>query len=130
MPIKHNSDGTYQWGKHGKKYKSRKGAERQAAAAHANGYTGKSLANRIDNFVSKAYNKYAVATAQAEESGHSDFSERGEGRKKRDEIAEAIEREAHKKGKKVDSKGNVEKMEKDITHKAPMPFNIGNTYGQ
>lgn len=39
MPI-HKVDGGYQWGNHGKVYSSRKGAARQAAAAHANGFTG------------------------------------------------------------------------------------------
>ncbi len=39
MPIE-KVDGGYRWGKHGKVYKDRKGAEKQAAAAHANGYRG------------------------------------------------------------------------------------------
>lgn len=39
MPI-HKVDGKWQWGQHGAKYTSRKGAERQAAAAHAAGWTG------------------------------------------------------------------------------------------
>jgi hypothetical protein len=30
----------YQWGKHGHKYASKAGAERQARAIYANGYTG------------------------------------------------------------------------------------------
>lgn len=37
MPI-HKVGNKWQWGSHGKKYSSRKGAERQAAAAHANGF--------------------------------------------------------------------------------------------
>ena len=52
MPI-HKTDGKWQWGGHGKKYSSRKGAEKQAAAAYANGYTGKSLADKINLFLSK-----------------------------------------------------------------------------
>lgn len=72
------------------------------------------LEHRIKDFIknkklNKSYNKYAVATAQAEKLGHHDFREGTMGRKKRDEIAEAIEREAHKKGKKVDKKGNIKK---------------------
>ena len=53
MPVHRNSDGTYQWGKSGKKYKSRKDAERQAKAIYANGYKGmyKSLTDRIDIFI-------------------------------------------------------------------------------
>lgn len=39
MPI-HKTNGKWQWGNHGAKYTSRAGAERQAAAAHANGYAG------------------------------------------------------------------------------------------
>jgi len=37
MPIR-KVKGGYKWGGHGKVYKSRKGAEKQAAAAHASGY--------------------------------------------------------------------------------------------
>lgn len=53
MPIHRTSDGKWQWGKSGKKYASRKGAERQAQAAHANGYRGmvKALPDRIAEFV-------------------------------------------------------------------------------
>lgn len=40
MPIKKVEGGGYRWGKHGKVYKDRKGAEKQAAAAYANGYKG------------------------------------------------------------------------------------------
>lgn len=40
MPI-HKVSGGYKWGQHGKVYKSRKGAAKQAAAAYANGYKGK-----------------------------------------------------------------------------------------
>lgn len=39
MPIRKVAGG-YKWGSKGKVYKSRKGAERQAAAAHANGFKG------------------------------------------------------------------------------------------
>ena len=41
MPIL-KVDG-YRWGKHGKVYSTRKGAERQAAAAYAHGYREKKL---------------------------------------------------------------------------------------
>lgn len=37
MPIKRVKGG-WQWGKHGKIYPTRKGAVKQAAAAHAHGY--------------------------------------------------------------------------------------------
>lgn len=40
MPIRKVSGG-WQWGQHGKVYPTRKGAERQAAAAHASGYKDK-----------------------------------------------------------------------------------------
>ncbi len=40
MPIHKTSGGQFQWGQHGAKYATRAGAERQAAAAHANGYRG------------------------------------------------------------------------------------------
>ena len=41
MPI-HKEGSGYQWGNHGKVYPTREGAEKQAAAAHANGFTGDS----------------------------------------------------------------------------------------
>ncbi len=40
MPIRKVSGG-FKWGSKGKVYSSRKGAERQAAAAHANGFKEK-----------------------------------------------------------------------------------------
>jgi len=39
MPIRHVKGG-YKWGGQGKVYPNRAGAERQAAAAYANGYRG------------------------------------------------------------------------------------------
>lgn len=39
MPI-HKSGSGWQWGNHGKVYPTRAGAEKQAEAAHANGFTG------------------------------------------------------------------------------------------
>lgn len=45
MPI-HKVDGGFQWGNHGKVYHSRAGAEKQAAAAYANGYRGDASAPR------------------------------------------------------------------------------------
>lgn len=42
MPIHKTSSGGFQWGSHGRIYASRAGAERQAAAAHANGFHGDS----------------------------------------------------------------------------------------
>ena len=52
MPIR-KVKGGYKWGGQGHTYPNRKGAERQAAAAHANGYKGmyKSLTDRIDIFI-------------------------------------------------------------------------------
>ena len=44
MPIHHEGSG-WQWGSHGKVYPSREGAERQAAAAHAHGFTGDAAVN-------------------------------------------------------------------------------------
>ena len=41
MPIHHNSDGTWQWGKSGKKYRSRASAIKQMRAIFANGYRQK-----------------------------------------------------------------------------------------
>lgn len=40
MPI-HKVKGGYKWGKSGKVYKTREGAEKQARAAYASGYKGK-----------------------------------------------------------------------------------------
>lgn len=40
MPI-HKVPSGYRWGKHGKVYKTRAGAERQARAAYASGYKKK-----------------------------------------------------------------------------------------
>jgi hypothetical protein len=40
MPV-HKVKGGYQWGNHGKVYKSKASAEKQARAAFANGYKGK-----------------------------------------------------------------------------------------
>lgn len=40
MPIRRVKGG-FKWGKHGKVYKSRKSAVKQAAAAYAHGYKGK-----------------------------------------------------------------------------------------
>jgi hypothetical protein len=37
MPIR-KVKGGYKWGNHGHTYPTRKGAQKQAAAAHANGY--------------------------------------------------------------------------------------------
>ena len=42
MPV-HRVKGGYKWGEHGKVYPSRAGAERQARAAYAHGYEGKSF---------------------------------------------------------------------------------------
>lgn len=39
MPV-HKVKGGYQWGKHGKVYKTKAAAERQGRAAYANGYKG------------------------------------------------------------------------------------------
>lgn len=47
MPIR-KVKGGYKWGSHGAVYKSRAGAERQAAAAHANGFRGDARDNEIE----------------------------------------------------------------------------------
>lgn len=39
MPV-HKVKGGWRWGKHGKVYKNRAGAERQARAIYASGYRG------------------------------------------------------------------------------------------
>ena len=41
MPIRKTSDGKYQWGTTGKKYKTKEGAEKQRTAIYASGYKGK-----------------------------------------------------------------------------------------
>lgn len=41
MPIHKRPGSLYQWGEHGKKYKSKAKAEKQMRAAFANGYKGK-----------------------------------------------------------------------------------------
>lgn len=45
MPIR-KVNGGYKWGSHGKVYANRKGAEKQAAAAHANGFKGESMSRK------------------------------------------------------------------------------------
>jgi hypothetical protein len=40
MPVR-KVKGGYKWGNHGKVYKTKAGAQRQARAAHASGYKGK-----------------------------------------------------------------------------------------
>lgn len=47
MPIE-KVDGGWRWGKHGKVYPTREQAERQAAAAHANGFVGDSIEFAMD----------------------------------------------------------------------------------
>lgn len=44
----------------------------------------------------EARDPFAVATAQAKEEGHTDFSEGSAGKKRRGEIAEAIKRDVSK----------------------------------
>ena len=41
MPVHRTKSGGYQWGKTGKVYKSKAGAQRQARAIYANNYKGK-----------------------------------------------------------------------------------------
>ena len=41
MPVHRTKSGGYQWGTHGKVYKTKAGAQRQARAAYAHGYKGK-----------------------------------------------------------------------------------------
>jgi hypothetical protein len=45
MPV-HKVKGGWQWGNHGKVYRSKADAERQGRAAYANGYRGKSTKRR------------------------------------------------------------------------------------
>lgn len=45
MPIR-KVKGGYQWGEHGKVYPTREGAERQAAAVYASGWTEKPKKNK------------------------------------------------------------------------------------
>ena len=47
MPIR-KVKGGYKWGGHGHVYPDRAGAERQAAAAHANGFQGKAKGGVVD----------------------------------------------------------------------------------
>jgi hypothetical protein len=47
MPIR-KVKGGYKWGGHGHVYPTREGAEKQAAAAHANGFTGKRKGGKVD----------------------------------------------------------------------------------
>ena len=48
MPIRKLPNGKYKWGGKGKEYSSRAGAERQAAAAHANGFQGKQKGGLVE----------------------------------------------------------------------------------
>jgi hypothetical protein len=48
MPI-HKQGSGWQWGNHGKIYRSRKGAEAQARAAYANGYRGDDKRNFVEH---------------------------------------------------------------------------------
>lgn len=41
MPIKKLKSGGFRWGSHGKVYRTKSGAVKQARAAYANGYKGK-----------------------------------------------------------------------------------------
>ena len=52
MPI-NKVPGGYKWGKSGKVYPTRKGAEKQAQAAYASGYTGMSEGGLWDNIHAK-----------------------------------------------------------------------------
>jgi len=52
MPI-NKVPGGYKWGKSGKVYPTRKGAEKQAQAAYASGYTGMAEGGLWDNIHAK-----------------------------------------------------------------------------
>ena len=41
MPVHRTKSGGYQWGTHGKVYKTKAGAQRQARAVYASGWKGK-----------------------------------------------------------------------------------------
>lgn len=66
MPI-HRVKGGWKWGEHGHVYSSRKGAERQAAAAHAHGYTGKAA---MDLALHRARSVLRLAGLTLEEGQH------------------------------------------------------------
>lgn len=51
MPIHQNEDGTWQWGKSGKKYKSREEAVKQMKAIFANGYKEHMTKSAALNFI-------------------------------------------------------------------------------
>lgn len=57
MPIK-KVKGGYKWGKHGKVYKTRAGAARQARAAYAHGYRGKQIMNIIIKTIPHKEHRY------------------------------------------------------------------------
>ena len=48
MPVTKLGHKQYRWGKHGRVYKTKKAAERQAKAAYANGY-GQGLKRKYRN---------------------------------------------------------------------------------
>ena len=109
MPI-HKVSGGYKWGGHGHVYPSNSGAAKQAAAAYAHGYKGKSmdvlegnlhsqpdinsLLGRLDSIITKMSkaSAFAIATDRAQKMGYTDFSRGSPGRDKRDEIAESVKR--------------------------------------
>lgn len=53
MPV-HKVKGGFRWGRHGKVYKTRAGAERQARAIYASGYRGDALDRRTQREVARA----------------------------------------------------------------------------
>lgn len=71
MPI-HKVKGGYKWGGHGHVYPTRKGAERQAAAAYAHGYTGKAVINRLQTLAK--HDPFAEFPEGADETGYDDLA--------------------------------------------------------
>lgn len=80
MPIHQNEDGTWQWGKSGKKYKSREEAVKQMKAIFANGYREHMTKSAAFNFIAgiaaqasmiKTAADYLTATVKPGETAYS-----------------------------------------------------------
>jgi SPP1 gp7 family putative phage head morphogenesis protein len=69
MPV-HKVKGGYRWGTHGHVYKSKKGAQRQAAAIYASGWRDDRKTARLLKASPKAETAYVIALAQIMEGIH------------------------------------------------------------
>lgn len=67
MPI-HKEGSGYQWGNHGKVYPTRKGAEKQAAAAHAHGYREDNTAMGMRQLTADEYDGVMGGRSEAKDS--------------------------------------------------------------